>query len=138
MSKNKHDPVRYDDAKHNEDVCDHLNTNTKFSDWVITTAFYSALHFVSYKLFPIEIKHANQQKYLINDINDYKRRKQSSESKHTLLAQLVSEKLPDISADYDWLKDMAHTARYSNYIHAPEIAAKARGWLKKIKGACPK
>jgi len=30
-----------------------LRAKVLFPDWVITTAFYTALHFVRYKVFPI-------------------------------------------------------------------------------------
>ncbi len=40
-------------AQHNEKACKYLDKKPEFTDWVITTAFYSALHFVRYKIFPI-------------------------------------------------------------------------------------
>lgn len=39
-------------AKHNYEVCFFLYEKTKYNDWIITTAYYSAIHFVYYKLFP--------------------------------------------------------------------------------------
>lgn len=53
MAKSKE---RFQHGEHNEEVCDLLALNQKFSDWTITTAFYAALHFVSYKIFPFSYK----------------------------------------------------------------------------------
>lgn len=38
-------------AKHNEELWELLLKNGKFSDWVITAAFYSALHYVEHEVF---------------------------------------------------------------------------------------
>ena len=53
-------------AIHNEEVCDFLLTSKKFNDWVVTTAFYSSLHFVQFELFPLT---DDGQKY--TDFNIY-------------------------------------------------------------------
>ena len=52
MSKN--DSLNH--AIHNKEACEYLSKEPKFSDWVITTAFYSALHFIDYKIFPLDLK----------------------------------------------------------------------------------
>lgn len=40
-------------AAHNEKACDYLLKSRLFNDWVITTAFYSALHYVQDEIFPL-------------------------------------------------------------------------------------
>lgn len=45
--------MRKQHAIHNEEACDFLLSSNKFNDWVITTAFYSALHFVQHEIFPL-------------------------------------------------------------------------------------
>ncbi|MEJ7683795.1 MAG: hypothetical protein WKG06_39235 [Segetibacter sp.] len=47
---------RLDHAIHNENVCSYLELKKEYADWIITTAFYSALQFVSYKIFPLKFK----------------------------------------------------------------------------------
>ncbi|HCA42575.1 MAG TPA: hypothetical protein DEP28_04900, partial [Bacteroidetes bacterium] len=42
-----------DHAEHNEKACQLLFKTNEFNDWVVTTAFYSSLHSVSFKLFPL-------------------------------------------------------------------------------------
>lgn len=32
--------------QHNEELCDFLIADGKFTDWIVTTSFYSALHYV--------------------------------------------------------------------------------------------
>ena len=43
-------------AKHNERVCNYLGRSADFGDWVITTAFYSAMHYVRHLMVPIMIE----------------------------------------------------------------------------------
>lgn len=133
MKKNKE---RLDHGLHNEKACTHLELNKEFSDWIITTAFYSALQFVSYKIFPIEIC-TNGRKLNIHDISQYQNLSNKKDlSRHAVLSDLVFKHCSDISEDYDWLKDMSMTARYVNYQHPPEVANKAKTLMLRIKKHC--
>lgn len=134
MKKNQE---RLNHGLHNEQVCNHLEAKKEFSDWIITTAFYSALQFVSYKVFPVEVKGNGGGKIAAIDISQYQNISGKRElSRHTVLGDLVYKHCPDISEDYDWLKDMSMNARYVNYQHAPEIANKAKALMLKIKKHC--
>lgn len=133
MKKNK-DRLKH--AIHNEIVCNYLDLNKDFADWIITTSFYAALHYVSYLIFPFEAS-ALGKKIIIENIDhhsnfDNPKRK----SKHELLSDLVSKKCPAISEEYDWLLDMSMTARYKYYQHDIEIANKARNLMQTIKKKC--
>jgi len=55
------DKKRRKHAIHNEQVCDYLLASNEFHDWVVTTAFYAALHFVQSDIFPLTYK---KNKYL--------------------------------------------------------------------------
>jgi len=46
--------MRKEHAEHNESLCELLLNNGNYNDWVITTAFYSAIHFVRHKIFPLD------------------------------------------------------------------------------------
>ncbi len=59
-----------DHANHNKEVCDYLSKNPNYSDWIITTAFYSALHFVDYKIFPLKFTF-NGSEYNFLKFDDY-------------------------------------------------------------------
>ncbi len=45
--------MRKKHAKYNELLCEVLAEDGRWDDWVVTTAFYSAMHFVEFKLFPM-------------------------------------------------------------------------------------
>lgn len=48
--------MRKEHGEHNEKLCDHLLSNGNYNDWVVTTAFYAALNFVKYQIFPFTWK----------------------------------------------------------------------------------
>lgn len=124
-------------ALHNEKVCRYLDKKESFSDWIITTAFYSALHFVKFKIFPLKYKTSNGKEIEITDMEMYSRVTGIRNlSKHQMLADLVSQHLPDISPEYNSLKDMSWTARYAKYQYGRDISNKAKKDLEKIKVKC--
>ncbi len=134
MKKNK-DRLKH--ALHNESVCNYLEVKQEFADWVITTAFYSALHFVSYKIFPFQVKSIQDKNTSIENLDQFSNyNNPKRKSKHELLAELVFKNCPKISEDYDWLLDMSMTARYSYYQHDKEIANKAKRLMTVVKNEC--
>ncbi|MBX7216157.1 MAG: hypothetical protein K1X90_04245 [Candidatus Kapabacteria bacterium] len=48
-------------ALHNEQVCDYLAMHGGFSDWVVTTTFYSAIHWIEDYLFPCVVKDGEEE-----------------------------------------------------------------------------
>ena len=134
MTKNND---RLNHALHNESVCDYLEIKVEFADWIITTAFYSSLQFVSYKIFPFEVPSIEGKKTKIDSIDDYYRYNNRNKlSKHELLADLVEKHCPKISPDYDWLLSMSMNARYLSYQQDREIANRAKTLMKAIKKFC--
>lgn len=129
---------RLDHALHNEKVCDYLNLKPEFRDWIITTAFYSSLHFVSHKIFPLAIKSTSGKDVKIIDINQYVNVIKSDLGKHEALKDLAEKYCPEISPDYARLLSLSYTARYLSYQHSPEIANMARRLMDKIKKYCTK
>ena len=133
----KKNDERLEHALHNEAVCDYLELRVDFADWTITTAFYTALQFVSYKIFPFEVPSISGRKTKIESIDDFYRYKGDRKlSKHELLADLVEKHCNQISPDYDWLLSMSMNARYSGYRYDRQIAIKARSLMKRIKTHC--
>lgn len=124
--------MRKQHAIHNEEACDFLLKSNKFNDWVITTAFYSALHFVQHEIFPVD---ENGETYL--DLNIYYakvlKKKNKRITKHFATIQLVTSKLPKCSPYYRWLHDACMSARYTNYNVSVEKAKQAREYLKLLK-----
>jgi hypothetical protein len=124
-----------DHALHNEKVCNTLHKYKDYKDWVITTSFYSAVHFISHKIFPLNAQFGNKtvevenfEKYCL--VNDIKR------GKHKAFSILVEDKLSEISDQYNNLKDISWTARYHEYRFDESISGLARQRLMQIKKAC--
>jgi hypothetical protein len=120
-------------AFHNEEVCKLLHTHDKYHDWVITTAFYTAIHFVSFKIFPIREQSESGEHYELKTLDEFHRFKALDVSKHQALADLVYEYYPDISPDYDWLMSLCNTARYQNYQQSKDDAKRAVDLLATIR-----
>jgi hypothetical protein len=136
MQKNRE---RLQHALHNEQVCDYLVLKVEFADWVITTAFYASLQFVSYKVFPFELPSIDGKKTKIESLDDYYRYNLGrNASKHQLLADLVEKYCNSISPEYDWLLSMSMNSRYSNYQQDNLVSQKAVNLMKKIKLYCTK
>ena len=124
--------MRKQHAIHNEEACDFLLSSNKFNDWVVTTAFYSALHFVQHEIFPF-----TDGGKTYSDLNVYYgkvlKKKNKRLTKHIATIQLVSSKLPKCSPYYRWLHDACMTARYNNYNVSSSKAKQARDYLKLLR-----
>lgn len=125
-------------ALHNEEACNHLESSGKFNDWVVTTAFYSAMHFVQYKIFPIKIKGEKKER-TFNCFDDYysaQKFELKGVSKHKATVNLVNENLPSISSKYRRLKDLCWSARYNSYKVDPLNVTLSKVILMEIKKEC--
>jgi hypothetical protein len=133
---------RFQHGEHNEKACDYLNLNAEFRDWVITTSFYSALHFVSSKIFPFDVPAIEGKKTKIESIDQYHKYynntmgKGRNVSKHELLLDLVETRVSQAFEFYDWLFSIASTSRYSHYQHQAEISNLAISYMRKVKKIC--
>ena len=133
----KKDKTRLDHALNNEKACDYLSLHANYKDWVITTAFYSALQFVSYKIFPF-IHSDSGKDTKIESIDQYKGVLKTDLNKHKLLRDLVEDKCAEIHEDYSWLLSYSYSARYVNYQYPVEVSNRAKSLLAKIKTHCTK
>ncbi|MDR2591321.1 MAG: hypothetical protein LBC59_00745 [Chitinispirillales bacterium] len=124
-----------DHALHNEKVCKYLNKKPENADWVITTAFYAALHFVRSKIFPFTAT-VDGKDITIADFNSYCLKKQISSGKHRALFELVEEKMPQLADKFNHLKDISWTARYNRYEYTREVSNFALEELDAIKSQC--
>lgn len=126
MSKKAH-------AKHNEDACEFLLNDGKYCDWVVTTAFYSALHYVQNEIFPKEINgkfYSNFNKYY----NEFYAGSINKPDKHNSTVSLVKTQIGEQAhQNYEWLFGLCMTARYRNYQTHPFIAEEALKRLQRIK-----
>ena len=134
MSESQKARLRH--AQHNEEVSNHL-FEKEYWDWVITTAFYSALHYVLSAVFPLkETKNGKAKTY--PDFNTYYkeiRRPWYDPGRHKVTSDLVAAHISAIVGEYNALKDAAWAARYNNYHSTRGEAEAALSWLGDIKRA---
>jgi hypothetical protein len=114
---------------HNKQLCDelYLQDPVKYNDWVVTTAFYSSIHFIDHALFPCTLGDTE-----FKNINEA-HRKVKGDSKHQTRAILLGKLMPLHKSDYDFLISESQNARYSNYAVNSAIASRAYSLLDKIK-----
>ena len=128
---------RLEHALHNEKACLLLHGSSEaFPDWVITTAFYAALHFVQYKAFPLkedeeEFESFDDYYAYVSDISDY------SPSKHKCTINIVNRHFPsDVAAAYRLLFEKSNLARYNDYNLGEKDVEEAMDALAKVKKYC--
>ncbi len=105
--------MKLNHAVHNEELCRKLRAENNFLDWVITSAFYSALHYTEYELFPIQIG-----KRIYKDFDKYyEALKSSIDNKHYARQRLIYSDIAGAAGSaYHWLKDNCWSARYYSYL----------------------
>jgi hypothetical protein len=125
-------------AGHNEDACKFLYSDGNYCDWVVTTAFYSALHFVQHEIFPKTIKgvqYDNFDKYY----NGHFQGKKNRPNKHVSTINLVKAELgDDVHQNYSWLFGLCMNARYTDYNIHQFVAEESIKRLARIKGLMKK
>jgi len=122
--------MKKEHGEHNESLCSKLLKEGEYNDWTITTAFYSAIHFIDYKLFPITIEGD-----VYNSIGSI-HRLYGKYSKHKTRELLVCKYLSEQKENYAFLSKNCWNARYENYKVNPQRAQIAKDKLNKIKEAC--
>ncbi|WP_433836269.1 hypothetical protein [Flavobacterium anhuiense] len=102
-----------------------------YYDWVVTTAFYSAIHFVEDFALPADIN----GKHCV-DISDVKNAFQT-EGRHAARERLVFAKIDTyVGVRYKWLDDHSRNARYKTYKAQASEALKAQEYLNYIHKHC--
>lgn len=118
-------------GKRNKKLCHKLYGEKEYFDWVITTAFYSAIHFVEDSILPITI---NQQ--YCSNIDEVKKAYRMR-GRHASRERLVSENVNyKVTAKYKWLDDKSRYARYTTYKVTKLEAEKAKQYLNEIYNEC--
>jgi hypothetical protein len=122
---------RHTHAIRNKELSGELLSGKKYFDWAVTTAFYSAIHFVENEILPCEVN----GKPCAN-IDDVKRAYHMP-GRHASRERLVMEKLnASIGAKYKWLDDKSRYARYTTYKVTISEAEKANQFLNDIAAIC--
>ena len=120
-------------ALHNAKACTFLNDGKDFPDWVVTTAFYAALHFVQHEVFPASMNNRNYLSFE-NYYNGHYGGKQNKPNRHLSTINLVySEIGNDAGVIYEWLHDACRTARYRNFNTDPKISSASIERLEELR-----
>ncbi|WP_166921976.1 hypothetical protein [Flavobacterium poyangense] len=115
----------------NKALSDKLLEEKIYYDWVITTAFYSSIHFVEDKILPLKIS-TTECKCIAEVKKAYK-----MNGRHEAREKLVFDNLGTVvGAKYRWLDDRSRYSRYETFKHQPAEGAKAQEYLNFIKKVC--
>ncbi len=128
-------------ARHNKEACEFLNQHkeNKFGDWVITTAYYSALHYFHSELFPGSYEsQMNGRITNFSSFEHYYNNTNKKKSKHVLLLQLVEENVEDddVIDAFTTLKNLCWTARYKDYCCEPDVVEECYKGIDLISEYC--
>ncbi len=126
-------------ADHNFNACSFLKGNGNFNDWVVTTSFYSCMHYVYYKSFPNNhtikgtTKHYDTFSQFYKDFHKHN----PKVSRHDLTVDLAIEIFPEeISVGFHKLKSDCMNARYHNYNISQIIVDSSVSVLESIRQLC--
>lgn len=119
-------------GKHNHCVCKklHVTTDTPCNDWIITTAFYSSIHFIDHILFPL-----THNGRLLNNINEA-HNFVGKRSKHETRGFLIGKYQNKFAKDYEYLRAQCWNARYVDYRINSAISDLCVRKLEAIKRDC--
>lgn len=117
-------------------VCE-LAKEHDYPEWVVTTAFYSAMSWLEHKMFPLEYSGST----VANFVAYYTMRTQfkGSERKPTkrhIMLELVYAELPAHGPHYEWLMTRSMAARYETKKIRAKTAQTAHDVLTKIVASC--
>ncbi len=129
--------LRLEQAEHNLDACIKFDSLGGFADWAVTTAFYSSVHYVQYKLFPMA-DHNGSKMVMYQTFSDYNTafNPHNVQSRHTVMLNLVKKHAKNIEPEYRMLYDNCLTARYSDYRVSTAVALLSKENLVAIKSYC--
>ena len=120
-------------GERNKKLSQSLNDGKEYYDWVITTAFYSAIHFVEDRILPKKIGTIH-----CKNISNVKQAYRMA-GRHQAREKLVSDNLSlPIAVKYKWLDDMSRNSRYVTYKVPAIHAEKALQYLDEIFDECYK
>ena len=112
-----------------------LEGEKKYFDWVATTAFYSALQFVT-AFFEREkpiVKVYGIEKEITGDIWDFINYIPQYKPPHTVRLEILKTNYPAVYANYHPLYTLSDRARYYCYDVKSEEATKALNYLNEIR-----
>ncbi len=142
MSQNKpSNPFSH--GSHNYKVCHILKESGEADDWVVTTAFYSAMKFLEDKLFPGDYTHPRKdyEQQTFKTFSQYTSAFggfDSGTNKHRIMSDMVNNHIDDedVVNSYEDLRQACFNARYINYQVGEQRVEMAIEALETIKNYC--
>lgn len=122
---------RKEHGERNKSLSEKLFSEKTYYDWVVTTAFYSAIHILEDKILPITINTINCS-CIANVKKAYKLRGRH-ESREKLVTLNCDQK---IAINYKWLDDRSRYSRYTSHKTTSAEASKAIQFLNEIHKNC--
>lgn len=125
-------PMALRKGLHNEELCNLLAEQNRWHDWVVVTAFYSALHLVDATLFPFDEDEVTRH----HSIDDYSVRHGGARGKHGIRMSLVARRLRPIYDSFRFLHERASEMRYGDDFGDASLAESALRHLQHLKSFC--
>jgi hypothetical protein len=125
-------------ARHNKEASEYLHKAEAdgFPDWVITTAFYSAIHYSYSIIFPFT--EGASTFTVFDDYYKLEKRSGSDKSKHDVTHDLIRKFHLGIEPQFAQLKSAAQTSRYLDYQQHPSAVKRIRKCLSVVSEYCEK
>lgn len=117
----------------NKELSKQLFKGKTYYDWVVTTSFYSCIHYVESKILPVDLN-GIECKCLADVRSAYK-----MAGRHSARERLVFDELGgEVGARYKWLQDRSRYSRYETFKINNNEAEKALQYLDFIENKCVK
>ncbi len=132
--------LEFDHAKHDEEIALWINREKKSTRWIIIVSFYSALHYLRGKIFPLtEIAPTGGVATTYDSFDHYHYRNRiPGKSVHDCLVDLTYKEVPLIAVKYNMLYNQSITMRYKFDEPLERDAEAAIKFLLAIKKECLK
>lgn len=128
--------LKYSHATHNKKISNLLyNSKEECSDWVVTTSYYSAYHYLKSFLFPgTFFCHKRRRDYEFSSFEEYYKSYKTVNfaNRHEAMNHIVDCYLEDLADSCQFLKDGCIEARYYNYQVPPKKAEESLNELNVI------
>jgi hypothetical protein len=123
-------------AEHNRVVYQYLSEKPEFCDWIITTAFYSSIHYVRNRMLPHTIKVKSGTKSFSDFEALYYHFRKDNEGRHGFQLNWVRDHYPEIKSRYRRLHELSNEARYIDYQISPAVLPEIEEHLETIRSYC--
>lgn len=126
-----HKSKKFTHGERNKFLAEKLNNEKVYFDWVVTVAFYSAIHLLEGKILPCKV--GIQECKNIQEVREAYNLKGRHVARFKLIERFAP---PEISIGYKWLDDRSRYARYITFKIDNAVSDKAVRHLNDIHKYC--